>query len=79
MSTAPNDAIDEVNIEIEETGKSSKIIAKKTGLSSRTYERARTIIENGTEEVKEKLRSNKTTISKEYEKMQRDKKRQELL
>ena len=33
----------------------------------------------GSEEVKEKLRANKTTISKEYEKIQRDRKRQELL
>ena len=31
------------------------------------------------EEVKEKLRANKTTISKEYDKIQRDRKRQELL
>ncbi|MGE5635080.1 MAG: DNA-methyltransferase, partial [Deltaproteobacteria bacterium] len=33
----------------------------------------------GSEEVKEKLRANKTTISKEYDKIQRDLKRQELL
>ena len=56
-----------------------EIIAKKTGLSPRTYERAKTIIENGSEEVKEKLRQGKTKISKEYEKIQRDRKRQELL
>ena len=65
-----------VNIE---TGKVSEIIAKKTGLSPRTYERAKKIIEEGSEEVKEKLRANKTTISKEYDKIQRDLKRQELL
>jgi 16S rRNA G966 N2-methylase RsmD len=63
----------------EETGKVSEIIAKKTGLSSRTYERAKKIIEEGSEEVKEKLRQGKTKISKEYEKIQRDSKRQELL
>ena len=40
---------------------------------------AKKIIEEGAEEVKEKLRSNKTTISKEYDKIQRDRKRQELL
>ena len=74
---APNDAVD-VNIE-KETGKVSEIIAKKTGLSPRTYERAKKIIEEGSEEAKEKLRSNKTTISKEYDKIQRDLKRQELL
>jgi DNA modification methylase len=78
VSTAANDAIN-VNIEKEETGKVSEIIAKKTGLSPRTYERAKKIIEEGSEEIKERLRSNKTTISKEYDKIQRDLKRQELL
>lgn len=34
------------------------------GLSPKTYQRAKTIIENG-KEVKEKLRQGKTTISKE--------------
>jgi predicted methyltransferase len=81
ISTAPNDAIelDKKEKEDEETGKVSEIIAKKTGLSPRTYERAKKIIEEGSEEVKEKLRANKTTISKEYDKIQRDLKRQELL
>ena len=45
-----------LNIEKEETGKVSEIIAKKTGLSPRTYERAKKIIEEGSEKVKEKLR-----------------------
>jgi tRNA G10 N-methylase Trm11 len=75
LSKAPNDAI-EINIE---TGKVSEIIAKKTGLSPRTYERAKKIIEEGSDEVKEKLRTNKTTISKEYDKIQKDIRRQELL
>ena len=48
------------------------MISKKNDLSPKTYQRAKTIIENGSEEVKEKLRANKTTISKEYEKIQRD-------
>jgi ParB-like chromosome segregation protein Spo0J len=78
LSTAPNDAIDLINIE-KETGKVSEIIAKNTGISSRTYERAKKIIEKGSEDAKAKLRANKTTISKEYEKIQRDLKRQELL
>ena len=75
ISTAPNDAI-EVNKEKEdvERGKVSEIIAKKTGLSPRTYERAKKIIEEGSEEAKEKLRQGKTKISKEYEKIQRSKK-----
>ena len=81
LSTVPNDATVDVNKQQEnkEIGKVSEIIAKKTGLSPRTYERAKKIIEECSEDVKEKLRSNKTTISKEYEKIQRDLKRQELL
>jgi DNA modification methylase len=81
LSTVSNAAIVDVNKQREnkEIGKVSEIIAKKTGLSPRTYERAKKIIEEGSEDVKEKLRSNKTTISKEYEKIQRDLKRQELL
>jgi ParB-like chromosome segregation protein Spo0J len=77
ISIAPNDAIKAK--QDEETGKVSEIIAKKTGLSPRTYERAKKIIENASEEVKQKLRANKTTIFKEYEKIKRDQKRQELL
>jgi DNA modification methylase len=81
ISNASNDAV-KLNIEkeeSEETGKVSEIIAKKTGLSPRTYERAKKIIEEGSEEVKEKLRQGKTKISKEYEKIQRDRKRLELI
>jgi TPP-dependent indolepyruvate ferredoxin oxidoreductase alpha subunit len=57
----------------------SEIIGKKTGLSPRTYEGTKKIIEEGSEEVKEKLRANKTSNSKEYDKIKRDLKRQELL
>jgi ParB-like chromosome segregation protein Spo0J len=73
LSTVSNAAIVDVNKQREnkEIGKVSEIIAKKTGLSPRTYERAKKIIEEGSEDVKEKLRSNKTTISKEYEKIQK--------
>ena len=78
ISTAPNDAI-ELDKDKDETGKVSEIIAKKIGISPRTYERAKKIIEEGSEEVKEKLRQGKTKISKEYEKIQRDRKRQELI
>ena len=79
ISEASFDAIEVNKDKNEETGKVSEIIAKKTGLSPRTYERAKTIIENGSEEVKEKLRQGKTKISKEYENIQKDRKRQELL
>ena len=69
------------NLSQEEKGKTAEIVSKKVGLSStRNYYRAKTIIEKAPEEVKEKLRhTNTTTISKESEKIQRDRKRQELL
>ena len=63
----------------EEKGRVIDIVAKKTGFSPMTLHRIKTIIEHGTEEIKEKLRNNKSSISKEYEKIQRDKKRSELL
>ena len=65
----------------KEKGKTAEIVSKKVGMSStRNYYRAKTIIEKAPEEVKEKLRhTNTTTISKECEKIQRDRKRQELL
>ena len=62
-----------------EKGRVVDIISKKTCISRGTYERSKLIIEEGTEEVKEKLRNNKTTISKEYDKIRRDQKREELI
>ena len=61
-----------------EKGRVVDIVSKKTCISRGTYERSKLIIEEGTEEVKEKLRNNKTTISKEYDKIRRDQKREEL-
>jgi predicted methyltransferase len=60
-------------------GKTIEVISKSHGLSPKTYQRAKTIIENGIEEVKEKLRQGRSTISKESEKIQRDRKRSELI
>jgi DNA modification methylase len=78
-SNGYNDNNNSIIKEDEVKGKTIEVISKKNDISPKTYQRARTIIENATEEVKEKLRSNKTTISKEYDKIQRDRKRQELL
>jgi site-specific DNA-methyltransferase (adenine-specific) len=82
-SLGSNDHNDNENnnsiIKEEVKGRTIEVISKKNDLSPKTYQRARTIIENATEEVKEKLRSNKTSISKEYDKIKRDLKRQELL
>jgi len=80
-SLGSNDRNDNDNSITKEVvkGRTSEVVAKKNDLSPKTYQRARTIIENGSEEVKEKLRNNKTTISKEYDKIRRDQKREELI
>lgn len=65
--------------EEEEQGKVSEMMARRAGLSPRTYEKAKVIIEHGTEEVKVKLRNNQTTISKEYKNIQKDLRRKKLL
>lgn len=64
---------------LKEKGRVIEAVSKELGISAKTYQRAKTIIENGPEEIKNSLRKGKTSISKEYEKIQRDKKRQELL
>jgi DNA modification methylase len=79
-SIVTNDTNLSLQQEGKEKGKTAEIVSKKVGMSSsRNYYRAKTIIEKASEEVKQKLRNNNTTISKEYEKIQRDRKRQELL
>ena len=80
-SLGSNDHNDNDNLITKEEvkGRTSEVVSKKNDLSPKTYQRARTIIENATEEVKEKLRNNKTTISKEYDKIRRDQKREELI
>jgi ParB-like chromosome segregation protein Spo0J len=47
-------------------GKASAIVAKKIGLSTRTFERGKKIIEKATEEEKQKLREGKKSISRVY-------------
>jgi len=49
-----------------EMGKSAEFMAKKASVSSRTFERASTIIEKAPEEVKEKLRNGEKSISNAY-------------
>lgn len=48
-------------------GKASAIVAKKIGLSTRTFERGKKIIEKATEEEKQKLREGKKSISRVYQ------------
>ena len=46
--------------------KDAEFVAKKAGLSTRTFERGKKILENASEEDKQKLREGKTSITKVY-------------
>jgi ParB-like chromosome segregation protein Spo0J len=50
-------------------GKAVAIVAKKIGLSTRTFERGKKIIEKATEEEKQKLREGKKSISRAYKEL----------
>lgn len=63
----------------DEKGKVSKIIAKRIGQSSTTYERNKKIIEEGTEEQKYKIRERKESTNKIYHEIVRAKKKDKLL
>jgi ParB-like chromosome segregation protein Spo0J len=54
-------------------GKATAIIAKKIGLSTRTFERGKKIIEKATEEEKQKLREGKKSISRAYRELRTSK------
>ena len=47
--------------------KATEVVAQKAGLSTRTFERGKTIIEKATEDDKQKLREGKASISKVYQ------------
>ena len=78
-SNDPNEKNQTIQREEEEKGRVIDVVSKNHGLSPKTYQRAKTIIENGAEKIKEKLRRGKTTISKEFDNIQKDIKRIELL
>jgi ParB-like chromosome segregation protein Spo0J len=59
----------------DQKGNARDITASKVGMSGTTFERAKKVIERAPEEVKQSLRDGKTTISKEYQKIQKDEKR----
>ena len=67
------------NVHNVEKGRVIDIISKKTSISPKTYQRATKIIELGSDEVKQKLREGKTTISKEYQEIQKAQKRSQLM
>lgn len=58
-------------------GKSRDIVAEKVGLSGTTFERAKKVIETAPEDVIQKLREGNpyTSISKEYQKLQKNEKK----
>ncbi|MDP9288965.1 MAG: hypothetical protein M3P08_12310 [Thermoproteota archaeon] len=63
----------------EEKGKTAAKIAEKIGVSQSTYERAKRIIEDGTEEQKEALRSGRDMINPVYNEILRRNKKEMLL
>lgn len=56
-------------------GEATRIVASEIGMSKSTFERAKKIIEKAPEDTKENLRAGKSTINKEYQKLQKDEKR----
>ena len=48
-------------------GKATEVVAKKAGVSTRTFERGKKILEEASEDDKQKLREGKTSISKVYQ------------
>ena len=60
LGLMPDDAKPEFN------AKATEVVAKKVGVSTRTFERGKKIIENASEDEKQKLREGKTSISRAY-------------
>jgi ParB-like chromosome segregation protein Spo0J len=60
LGLAPEDA------EPEFKAKTTEIVAKKAGVSTRTFERGKKILEEASEEEKQKLREGKTSITHVY-------------
>jgi DNA modification methylase len=76
ISLAPFGANEE---EEEKKGKVSKIIANKIGQSTRTYERNRKIINEGSDEQIKGLRNGRISTNKVYNEILKAQKRKELL
>lgn len=58
-------------------GKATENVAKTVGVSTRTLERAKKIIEKGPEELKERVRRGQTSITYAYKKVRRKEKHQD--
>ena len=52
---------------LNDKGKASDIIAKKVGLSPTTYHRGKTVLEKGSDEMKEEVKAGKKTVSAAYD------------
>jgi len=63
MGIEPDDALP---LEPAIKAKAAEVVAKKAGVSTRTFERGKKIIEKASEEEKQALREGKTSISKVY-------------
>jgi 16S rRNA G966 N2-methylase RsmD len=61
-----------------EKGRTSELISVRTGISPATYKRAKKIIEQSPESTKQKLRAGKSTIFKEYKRIQIEQKKEQL-
>ena len=55
------------DVEPESKAKATDAVAKKAGVSTRTFERGKKIMEKASEDDKQKLREGKTSISKVYQ------------
>lgn len=60
-------ASEDAEPELEPKGKAVEAVAKRAGVSPRTLERGKKILEEATENEKQKLREGKTSISKVYQ------------
>ena len=61
LGLAPDDA------EPEFKAKATELVAKKAGVSTRTFERGKKILEKASEDDKQKLREGKASIAKVYQ------------
>jgi predicted RNA-binding Zn-ribbon protein involved in translation (DUF1610 family) len=60
-------ASDDAEFEPEVKAKATEVVAKKAGVSTRTFERGKKILEEASEDDKQKLREGKTSISRVYQ------------
>jgi ParB-like chromosome segregation protein Spo0J len=62
-------ASEDTEPELEFKAKATEVVAKKAGVSTRTFERGKKILEEASEDEKQKLREGKTSITHVYQEM----------